>query len=92
MRNKAQRIHFTSVARQDLKYWESSNPKIMRKIEELIQSALIDPTKGIGHPERLIGQLSGSWSRRITAKDRLVYKVEGETLVITQARFHYDRD
>lgn len=80
------------MAEAHLKRWQKSNPKILFKINQLIQSAIQTPESGIGHPEKLTGQLSGAWSRRITAKDRLVYFVEEDALVITQARFHYERD
>ena len=33
--------------------------------------------------------LAGAWSRRITEEHRLVYLVDGDDLVILQARFHY---
>jgi len=33
--------------------------------------------------------LAGAWSRRISEEHRLVYLVDGEDLVILQARFHY---
>ena len=80
------------MAEAHLKHWQRSNPKILLKINQLVQSAIHTPESGVGHPEQLTGQLAGSWSRRITAKDRLVYFVEDDTLVITQARFHYERD
>ena len=80
------------MAEADLKNWQRSNPKVLLKINKLVQSAIQTPESGIGHPEKLTGQLSGAWSRRITAKDRLVYFIEDDTLVITQARFHYERE
>ena len=80
------------MAEADLKHWQRSNPKVLLKINTLVQSAIQTPESGIGHPEKLTGQLSGAWSRRITAKDRLVYFIEDGTLVITQARFHYERE
>ena len=80
------------MAEADLKHWQRSNPKVSLKINKLVQSAIQTPESGIGHPEKLTGQLSGAWSRRITAKDRLVYFIEDDTLVITQARFHYERE
>ena len=80
------------MAEADLKHWQRSNPKVLLKINTLVQSAIQTPESGIGHPEKLTGQLSGAWSRRITAKDRIVYFVEDDTLVITQARFHYERE
>ena len=33
--------------------------------------------------------LAGAWSRRIADEHRLVYLVDGDDLVILQARFHY---
>ncbi|MBD2287442.1 Txe/YoeB family addiction module toxin [Microcystis wesenbergii FACHB-1317] len=35
-----------------------------------------DPTKGTGKPEQLKHNLSGFWSRRISQKDRLIYKFD----------------
>jgi YoeB-like toxin of bacterial type II toxin-antitoxin system len=40
-------------------------------------------------PEPLRHILAGAWSRRISEEHRLVYLVDGEDLVILQARFHY---
>lgn len=37
-----------------------------------------DPFRGTGKPEPLGGNLAGSWSRRITREDRLVYRVTGK--------------
>lgn len=80
------------MAEADLKHWQRSNPKVLLKINQLVQAAIRTPESGIGYPEQLTGQLAGAWSRRITAKDRLVYFIEDGTLVITQARFHYERE
>ncbi|MBO6266220.1 MAG: type II toxin-antitoxin system YoeB family toxin, partial [Acidaminococcaceae bacterium] len=45
----------------------------------------------IGDPEALKGDFQGYFSRRINAKDRLVYKIEnGSRLFIAQCRGHYD--
>ena len=45
--------------------------------------------EGIGHPEPLKGNLAGWWSREIDEKNRLVYKIEDETIVIMQCKNHY---
>jgi toxin YoeB len=47
------------------------------------------PETGEGNPEELKGDLSGCWSRRINDKDRLVYRVKGDTLQILQCTGHY---
>ncbi|MBQ1507475.1 MAG: Txe/YoeB family addiction module toxin [Ruminococcus sp.] len=44
---------------------------------------------GIGKPEPLSGELSGMWSRRIDEKNRLVYTISEETIIIIQCRGHY---
>ncbi len=49
-----------------------------------------DPFGGIGKPEPLKNELSGWWSKRIDGEHRLVYKVEQGSLIIAQARGHYD--
>ena len=47
------------------------------------------PLQGSGKPEPLKYKLSGYWSRRIDVKNRLIYKVEEEKIVIISCRRHY---
>lgn len=49
-----------------------------------------DPTQGLGKPEPLKHNLSGYWSRRISQKDRIVYKFDDEHLYIFAIGGHYD--
>jgi toxin YoeB len=67
----------------------AGEPKMVRRINRMIEEAARDPGQGIGKPERLAENLSGYWSRRITDEHRLVYTVRGDNLVIVQARYHY---
>lgn len=60
------------------------------RILELVEAALREPHAGIGKPEPLKHELRGCWSRRIDQEHRLVYRVEGEEVVILAARYHYD--
>lgn len=46
---------------------------------------------GIGKPEKLLGNYTGCYSRRITHEHRLVYKIEDDSICILQCRFHYKR-
>jgi toxin YoeB len=61
----------------------------LSRINRLISEAARDPGAGTGKPERLSGDLTGLWSRRIDQEHRLVYTVEDDDLVIVQARYHY---
>lgn len=55
----------------------------------LIGETMRGPFSGIGKPERLKNELSGWWSKRIDGEHRLIYKVEGDALIVAQARGHY---
>jgi toxin YoeB len=73
----------------DYLYWQNTDRKMLKKVNELIKSCERTPFSGIGKPEPLKENLKGFWSRRIDNTHRLVYKVEEETLIISQCRFHY---
>jgi toxin YoeB len=45
---------------------------------------------GIGKPEPLRGNFSGYWSRRIDAKNRLVYRIVDDLVEIHEVRSHYE--
>ena len=83
--------HSTGQADADLTYWQNSgNQKILIRINELIKAACETPSAGIGKPERLKFEGGETYSRRINKQHRLVYRVEGDRLIILAARFHYD--
>jgi len=73
----------------DYLYWQNTDRKMLKKVNELIKSCERTPFSGIGKPEPLKENLKGFWSRRIDNTHRLVYKGEEETLIISQCRFHY---
>lgn len=82
-------LKFSQQAWEEYLYWQSSDKKVVKRINELIKVCLRTPFEGIGKPEPLKGNLSSWWSRRITEVDRMVYKMEGDTLLIAQLRYHY---
>ena len=50
-----------------------------------------DPAVGTGKPEALRHNLSGLWSRRLSQKDRLVYKFDDDYIYIFAIGGHYDQ-
>ena len=82
------KVAFTANGWEDYCSW-SDDRKTLRRINRLIDEAVRDPGVGAGKPERLRGDLSGCWSRRIDQEHRLVYTVKDEQLVVLQARYHY---
>ena len=71
---------------------DKSEPKAYQKAIRLIDELREHPTTGTGHPEPLRGDRAGQWSRRITDKHRLVYRIyETEVVVLVLTAFgHYE--
>jgi len=86
------RIIFSEAAWDDYLYWQKTDKKVVQRINELIKTAIRTPFTGIGKPEPLkYGKygFKGYWSRRINAEHRLVYKVQDDSILIAQCRYHY---
>ena len=75
--------------RQDLRYWVETERNVALRVLQLMEAVLNDPFVGIGKPEPRKHQLAGTWSRRITAEHRLVYRGNRERIDFLQARYHY---
>ena len=58
-------------------------------INKLIREVQREPFSGVGKPELLKLALSGFWSRRITEEHRMVYKIDGDALLLAQLLYHY---
>lgn len=83
------RIVFLSPAWEDYLYWQQTDKKTLKKVNSLIKEIQRQPYEGTGKPEPLKHSLSSWWSRRIDLEHRLVYRVEQESVVILQCRYHY---
>ena len=83
------RIIWTNNAWKDYVYWQTTNKKKLRRINELIKATQREPFSGIGNPEPLKHDLQGFWSRRIDSEHRLVYSFKNEELEIIACRYHY---
>jgi toxin YoeB len=76
-------IEISSKARKELQlHYKSGNLSDIRKIEKIFQELSDTPYKGTGNPERLKYLLTGYWSRRINQKDRIIYKVYEDKVVV----------
>ena len=83
------RLVWSITSWKDYLYWQQTNRKKVKRINELIKSCIRTPFEGIGKPESLKGDLKGYWSRRIDTEHRLVYKYQEKTLYIVACRYHY---
>lgn len=84
------KITFAEDAWEEYLYWQSHDKKTLSKINSLLKSIQREPFAGEGKPEPLKNSPHGEWSRRINDKDRLVYTVSPESIVVTQCKGHYN--
>ena len=82
-------VSFTPAAWQDYQWFLENDRRLLQRINQLISAATRTPFSGTGKPERLKGNLSGYWSRRIDSEHRLVYRMTEGAIVIVACRFHY---
>ncbi|WP_274371814.1 Txe/YoeB family addiction module toxin [Morganella morganii] len=83
------KLTWSAEAWEDYLYWQETDKKTVKKINDLIKDASRTPFEGKGKPEPLKHNLTGFWSRRITAEHRLVYTVSNDSLLIASCRYHY---
>ena len=83
------KLVFAEQAWEVYLHWQETDRKLLKRINALIKETTRTPFAGTGKPEALKHALSGYWSRRINDEHRLVYKVDGDSLMIAQLRYHY---
>jgi toxin YoeB len=87
------RLVFDEEAWAQYLSWQRSDPKILQRLNSLIEESTRHPFTGTGKPEPLRQELRGWWSRRINREHRLVYRVSGsgkeQSLEILSCRYHY---
>lgn len=79
------RIRFTRKAAKDI---EKLSPKLQDKLKDILRHRLaVDPYTG----KALVGNLKGYYSVRLGFKDRIVYSIHDDELVVLvlRARTHY---
>ena len=62
--------------------WKKSNPNLFKKYKKIYKELLEHPKTGLGHPEALRGGGDITWSRHITAHDRIIYDIYEEVVEV----------
>jgi len=83
-------ITFVGTGFEDYVYWQTQDKKTLKKINDLLKDIDRNENEGIGKPEALLGNLAGWFSRRIDKKNRLVYKIENDCIIVMQCKNHYE--
>jgi mRNA interferase RelE/StbE len=78
-------VRFTKEAVKDVK---KLSPRLKRKLREML---LADIATAPFSGKKLVGDLLGFYSVRLTHKDRIVYSVDptARTVIVHRARTHY---
>jgi len=69
-------VEVSTQADKIVRKWKKSNPQLWKKYEKIYHELADHPRTGTGHPEALRGGNDITWSRRVTAHDRMVQRHE----------------
>lgn len=85
-------IEFSPESKEHLYKLAKNEPKVYQKALRFIGELSEHPKTGTGHPEPLKGQPEGRWSRQLTKKHRMVYRIyETDVVVLVISAYgHYD--
>lgn len=73
----------------DYLYWQETDKRIVKKINELIKDTRRTPFEGKGKPEPLKHNLSGFWSDALQRSTVWYNAVTDDSLLIAACRYHY---
>ena len=85
-------LRYLDEAKEVIDKYKKSNPTAYKKIVRLLEEITEHPREGTGHPEPLKGGDGITYSRRISGKDRIIYDIYDDVLVvlIISVKGHYD--
>lgn len=85
-------VDFTKDAQRVVKKWKKSNPILYKKLVVILDEISMHPRIGTGHPEPLRGGNDITYSRRISAHDRIIYDIHDDTVtvLVVDVEGHYD--
>ncbi len=85
-------VDFTKDVQKVVKKWKKSNPILYKKLVIILDEISMHPRIGTGHPEPLRGGKDITYSRRLSAHDRIIYDIHDETVtvLVIDVEGHYD--
>lgn len=84
-------IEFEKSVTKIISKWKKSNPRLYKKLTQVLHDIADHPREGIGHPEPLIGGSGITYSRHITAMNRIIYDIYDDSVyvLIIELEGHY---
>ena len=85
-------IDISDHADKIIRKWKKSNPQLFKKYQRIYHELADHPRTGTGHPEPLRGGNDITYSRRLSAHDRIIYDIYDETVtvLVIDVEGHYD--
>lgn len=85
-------IEYSKDADKTLKKWKKSDPRLFKKAARILFDIMEHLRTGLGHPEPLVGGNDVTYSRHISAHDRIIHDIYDEriTVLVIQAENHYN--
>ena len=83
------KLIFADRAWEDYLYWQETDKKMLKRVNNLLKDIVRNGNDGIGKPESL--RYRDGWSRRIDDINRLVYQLNADgSIEVLQCRGHYN--
>lgn len=84
-------IEIAPEADKVLAKWKKSNPQLFKKFRKIYHELMDHPRTGTGHPEALKGGNYITYSRHITAHDRIIYDIYDDEIcvLVLEVEGHY---
>jgi hypothetical protein len=85
------KVEVSKDADKVIRKWKKSNPQLFNKYRSIFHELVDHPKTGTGHPEPMKGGNGITYSRRVTAHDRIVYDIYEDviTVLIIEVEGHY---
>ena len=85
-------VKFDSSVTKVIAKWKKSNPFLYKKLVKIVIAISENPRHGIGHPEPLAGGNDITYSRHISAHNRIIYRIHDDEIyvVVIEIEGHYD--
>ncbi|MFC6260515.1 Txe/YoeB family addiction module toxin [Levilactobacillus fujinensis] len=83
--------NFSENVWTDYQWLLKNNKPSLKRVNNLLRDIARHPFTGIGKPEPLHGNYAGTWSRRVNHKDRLIYTIKDNDILIYICRTHYSQ-
>lgn len=84
-------IKFDQQVIKTIAKWKKSNPILFKKLGKILEDIALHPRIGLGHPEPLVGGGDITYSRHISAHDRIIYRIHDDEVlvVVVELEGHY---